>query len=123
MINKEKPFLGQVTVTRLDSRTVLWHERVKTPLLDGEIIKGEQRYCLKINAGTIQVFLETGDSKGKLFQTFDLRSPAAAQVHLCGADMYTSSIERLESRKIEIVHRVKGPRKDYLMRTLYVRLL
>lgn len=61
----------------------------------------------------------------RLFHEVDLHRDAAGALtgsatHLCGADTYCSTYW-FETDRLEIEHRVSGPRKNYVMTTLYTR--
>lgn len=121
-INDEAPLAGTVAVSRLVHRRWLWQEQVRTPLQDGGMMEGVQAYEVVLEKGKARLYFASGPNKGALFQELPLtRTPAAPSRHQCGADIYQTQLEVLSRREIRVTHHVKGPRKDYVMVSAYVR--
>lgn len=55
------------------------------------------------------------------FYTLDLKENTATGCHHCKDDLYKSYYRFLDPKSFELVYRVEGPKKSYLMETLYQR--
>lgn len=120
-INDEAPLSGTVAVSRLGRRRWLWQEQVRTPLQDGGMMEGVQAYEVVLEKGKARLYFASGLNKGGLFQELPLTRTSASSCHTCGADIYETQLEVLSRGEIRVTHHVKGPRKDYVMVSAYVR--
>jgi hypothetical protein len=88
---------------------------------EGELRLGEtafratREYRWVFGEGAVEVFF----ADGRFFHAFGLDATEAE--HLCGEDMYRVTYDFWRWPEWEAVWDVTGPRKDYAMRSLYVR--
>lgn len=85
------------------------------------MIEGLQHYLIIRQGYEVHVFYGTGPQKNELFQTFNLKRPEKVSQHQCGNDLYQSTLIIPSRRQIIVTHTVKGPKKEYIMRTHYQR--
>ena len=109
---------GTAKFSRIKPRTFLWQEAIDTHTEQG-VIEGFQSYKIVRDGFIIDVFYDVGLQKGKLFQRFNLKHPREVAKHLCGADEYLSTLQIDSRKKMMVMHHVKGPSKDYVMKTMY----
>ena len=65
-------------------------------------------------------FVESGELFHRVLLVQDGDVLRGEAEHLCGADLYASTYE-IGDGGFAVRHRVKGPRKEYVMRTVYRR--
>jgi len=86
--------------------------------LDGREAMASQRYALTFRGAVVQVHFRNGS----FFHEFELRRCGYTAIYHCGADHYVGRY-RVHDRDVwSLIWCVRGPRKDYDMRTLYRRL-
>jgi hypothetical protein len=102
-------------------------------LTDGSRFEAARRYVYDWigdrSDGRIVVRFDDGPNRGNVFLNLDLR-PAdnaaepieARDSHLCGEDVYDAAYRFVDAGRFEFTCRVHGPRKDYVLRTVYGRL-
>jgi hypothetical protein len=107
-----------------DSQRISYHEQGLLRLESGESFRAERRYVfLPTQLGFDVFFWETPEA---LFHSIQL-SPSHGALsgdgeHHCGGDLYLSRYEFRSNGDVSIVHRVAGPRKNYVSKTLLSRL-
>lgn len=85
---------------------------------DGHEAMASQRYALTFHGAVVQVHFRDGS----LFHEFELRTVGYTATYLCGADQYVGRYRVLDPDVWSLTWCVRGPRKDYDMRTLYRRV-
>jgi hypothetical protein len=86
--------------------------------LDGREAMASQRYALTFRGAVVQVHFRNGS----FFHEFELRERGYTAIYHCGADHYVGRY-RVHDRDVwSLTWCVRGPRKDYDMRTLYRRV-
>ena len=114
---------GCAWVVRIDSGAAIYRERVAVELAEGTRLTSSQAYRFHaLPLGFQMCFAETG----ALFQ--ELRfviKPAGVLVaraeHLCRDDLYKSIWRIMPQGRFEVRHEVRGPRKQYLIESVYWR--
>ena len=102
---------------------LIYRESGELRLSSGALLRGEQRYIYGAIAGGFEVrFHDTG----ALFERVVLAEAedggwVGQAEHLCAADSYVSEYRFRGDGTFEVEHAVRGPRKDYVIRTVYVR--
>ncbi len=92
-------------------------ERGQLTLGDGQVVEAERRYHWRADGGGIAV--EFAD--GRFFHAFALAGAAPLAHHFCDPDSYDVRYDFADWPAWRARWRVTGPRKDYLMETLYRR--
>jgi len=94
-------------------------------LVDGTELKFERSYIYEFSDAAMSIYFDTPSPR--LFQSVVLTPHgkvwAGSGSHLCGADRYASRFEFAPAwqDRFRIVHKVTGPRKDYVLETRYHR--
>lgn len=90
----------------------------------GDVIHDVTRsYIYKLEDDHIQVFYADGSDDGALFHVLKFENEREAQAeHLCGEDFYRSHYAFDLPDCFTITHEVKGPKKDYVSKTIFTRL-
>lgn len=94
-----------------------YDERMQLHLPGVAPVEGHRRYLWVPAAGGI----EAQFADGRAFHRIDLGGGTASARHPCGADLYDVQYEFVRWPVWSAVWRVRGPRKDYLMTTIYRR--
>ncbi|MCZ2498788.1 hypothetical protein GN316_18655 [Xylophilus sp. Kf1] len=114
---------GSAVFRRLPDGWLGYREEARVMLADGRSHAGSQQYIFERAAGGFRVhFAETPP---RLFHAVAVAAQAGALVgsttHLCVADTYDSRYTFRADGGFEVVHTVRGPRKDYVSRTVFTR--
>ncbi|WP_372425159.1 DUF6314 family protein [Salinarimonas chemoclinalis] len=92
-------------------------------LAGGGRLRAERRYVFRAASGGFDVLFD--ETPERLFHSILPVPQGDALVgraaHLCGADTYESTYRFEPDGGMRIVHRVRGPAKDYVSRTAYRR--
>jgi hypothetical protein len=86
--------------------------------LDGREAMASQRYSLSYRGAAVQVHFRNGS----FFHEFELRAQGYTAIYHCGEDQYIGRYRVLDPDAWSLTWCVRGPRKDYDMRTLYRRV-
>jgi len=92
-------------------------------LKNGERLRAERRYVYEVMDGGFKVhFHETGEIfERALFVELKSGGWKASANHLCDKDVYESEYFFPMDGTFAVRHAVRGPKKDYLIRTMYRR--
>lgn len=103
--------------------------------LNGQEIVTSQQYIYRLSNNQISAYfvdLETASTvknTNRLFHTLqfeekhEIEQPLKAKAsHLCAADMYNTHYEFICENQFNIIHAVKGPKKDYSSNTFFKRI-
>jgi hypothetical protein len=116
--------MGKAVFTECDKGVLDYIETGKLTLENGEVLDFSKAYQYRLNAtGDIDIYFADGVTKGVLFQTLKMNDSGQAQAkHFCDPDHYQSryNFEALPDR-INITHKVTGPKKDYISTTSLTR--
>lgn len=115
---------GTAVFTRLPSGLFDYREEARVQLANGRSHAGSQRYFFESAAAGFSVHF--AEEPMRLFHTVIIEAQgdglAGATTHLCVADTYDSRYAFRPDGSFEVEHTVKGPRKDYVSRTVFTRL-
>ncbi len=112
---------GSAHIERLSEFRCRLHEFVTMMLMNGETVSGSRDYLLQ-EVGEHLIFrFNDGENAGEVFQTFASGKLCSSSTHLCGRDVYESTLTWCGDDVFELVHVVNGPKKDYEMRSRYLR--
>jgi hypothetical protein len=115
---------GTASFTRMDETTVVYREAGELQLEYGQRLQSRQSYLYeKTDDGFVVRFRDTGE----IFHRVRLAADGSGAVsgsaeHLCKDDRYESQYWIDGDGSFEIRHRVRGPKKDYSIRTVYRRV-
>lgn len=113
---------GAASFAEMGDGIALYSERGELRLTNGTVLRAGQRYLYeRVEDGFAVLFCETG-------REFQRVRPEIGEgvdwvgfgEHLCGADLYVTEY-RFGDGSFVVRHTVRGPRKDYVIRTLYGR--
>ncbi|MGP9819592.1 DUF6314 family protein [Salinarimonas sp. NSM] len=114
---------GSARFTPIGGGEVAYAESGTLVLADGRGLRAERRYVFRPALGGFDVLFD--ETPRRLFHRILPVPQGDALVgraaHLCGADTYESTYRFEPDASLRIVHRVRGPTKDYVSRTLYRR--
>lgn len=114
---------GQATVRLQEDGMALYHETARIVLVGGEVLHGEQKYLYQKTSDGFSVFFH--DTQGLFhdlkFSAQDDGRLRAGASHDCKADLYLSEYELRADGSFYVRHTVRGPRKDYVVQTVYRR--
>lgn len=119
---------GEASVTLEGEDAARYEETAMVSLVYGGTMKASQCYlyrrlALPVHGFEVR-FCETGD----LFERLEFRGEAGGGLRarakfLCGDDVYESEYAVDAEGRLVVEHVVRGPRKDYRVRTVYERQL
>ena len=114
---------GTATFSDGGNRRYPYVEHGTLQLADGQIVNAERRYIFEeAESGFAVLFAETPP---RLFHRIALTREGANwvgdAVHLCNEDRYESRYEFRPDASFTVRHAVRGPRKQYVIRTRYTR--
>jgi hypothetical protein len=114
---------GVATFEGVDANCALYRESGELRLKGGETLRAEQRYVYaQVEGGFTVHFHDTGE----LFQCVAFTAGEGdgwkgSASHRCKADVYDSEYCFGGDGTFLVRHAVRGPRKDYVIRTVYRR--
>ena len=113
---------GRARFTLLDAGSALYEESGELCLEGGQTLHSRQSYVYeKRQDGFAVRFADTR----KLFHVMRFVASGddlvAEARHLCVNDLYVSGYTVRADGSFEVRHQVRGPQKDYVIRTLYQR--
>jgi hypothetical protein len=125
-------FEGQALFRPDGPDRLAYQEKGDMILADGSRFEATRRYVYDWIGNWIQgrivVRFDDGPNRGNVFLKLDLRSAddaaepiEARDSHLCGEDVYDATYRFVDAGRFEFTCRVHGPRKDYVLRTVYSR--
>jgi hypothetical protein len=85
--------------------------------LDGHEAMASQRYLLTFRGAVVQVYFRNGS----FFHEFELRAGGYTAIYQCGTDRYIGRYRLLDPDVWSLTWCVRGPSKNYDIRTLYRR--
>ena len=115
---------GRARFTLLDAETALYEESGELCLEGGQTLHSRQSYVYeKRQDGFAVRFADTRE----LFHVMRFLASGddlvCAASHLCMNDLYLSAYTVHSDGNFEVRHEVRGPQKDYVIRTWYQRSL
>lgn len=114
---------GQAAFGRVGADRLHYREQGRVVLASGQAFDGHRDYLFERGEDGFSVLF--AEEPPRLFHRIVLARTAdaieGAAGHLCAADQYDSRYRFLEDGAFVIEHRVRGPRKDYLSRTVFTR--
>jgi len=115
---------GTAVFRRLPSGLFAYREEARVQLENGRSHTGSQNYFYERAPGGFLVHF--AEEPMRLFHAVAIAPQGDALVgtttHLCIADTYDSRYVFRADGSFEVTHTVKGPRKDYVSRTVFTRL-
>lgn len=115
--------VGSAAFDTMDAGRLMYREWGELQLINGSRLRGEQSYLYEgTSAGFAVYFHDTG----KLFHRVDLTASegdvwTGVAHHDCKDDVYDSEYVFRGTETFEVRHAVRGPKKDYTIRTMYRR--
>jgi len=114
---------GSATFRRLSDGRLEYAEQGRVRLPDGSVFDGSRRYGFERADGGFAVYFAPGPPR--LFHRIEIVDDGAELVgtasHLCAADTYHSRYAFRPDGSFLVEHVVRGPRKDYVSRTVFTR--
>lgn len=113
---------GKCEFVSVDEYDLLYAETGTFNTENGHPLKTFNSYFYVFNANTSTLekhFVNDTNTKGKLFYILSEDKTAS---HLCGQDTYKASYEVSKPSEFIITYSVAGPRKDYVLRTLFTKI-
>jgi len=111
-----------------DPNSLLYKEELILNL-PSESINASKEYIFRLIDNDVSVFFH--ETPERFFYTlkFAPKIPSSDKVfdqaggeHLCGNDNYTASYNFFDNDNFELIYKVVGPKKDYIMTTKYKRI-
>ncbi|MBJ2157702.1 DUF6314 family protein [Variovorax sp. IB41] len=122
-IESKATMTGMAGFTRLETCQLKYREDGRIRLPDGQSFDGHREYVYERSPDGFSVFF--AETPLRLFHDIAIVREGDALVgaagHLCVADQYDSIYRFLADGTFVVEHLVKGPRKDYLSRTVFKR--
>jgi len=114
---------GEAEFRRLPNGRLAYREQGRVELANGQAFDGHRDYVFAHSDGGFSVYF--AEAPPRLFHRIALAREGDALEgsagHLCAADQYHSRYRFLADGRFVVEHRVSGPRKDYLSRTVFTR--
>ena len=118
--------MGEARITPEGADTARYEESAQVSLVQGGTLHATQCYCYRrwpaVSNGLEILFCETGELFHRL--AFEQGSDGSLEAHarfLCAADEYLSEYRLDRDGCLHVRQTVRGPKKDYQVRTTYVR--
>ena len=116
---------GSATFERSAANEAIYHEQGTLRLSTGYEAAAERRYIYQQRADGFAVFFD--ERPPRLFHGVKLVQDTYGCLHgeaehACADDLYMTDYKFEPGMEFKIRHRVRGPRKDYTMVTLYRRI-
>ncbi|WP_213805836.1 DUF6314 family protein [Granulicella sp. dw_53] len=110
-------------VFEVDGNRVAYRESGEVKLLDGQRVRGEQKYLYESMQNGFAVYFH---DTGLLFHQVGLTAGEDGvwqgnAHHDCKDDVYDSEYVFGRDGTFEVQHQVRGPKKDYVIKTVYRR--
>lgn len=103
---------------------LFYSENGKLILPNGQILNSSVQYEFLLNSRGIDIFFTT--PKEALFQSinFELKDGTytGQASHQCSKDVYSSQYTFFHDKSFETIHNVKGPKKNYISKTLFRKI-
>lgn len=123
LIEGKATMAGIARFARLGAGPLKYREEGRIQLPDGQAFDGHREYVYERSADGFSVFF--AETPLRLFHAIAIVREGDELVgsagHLCIADQYDSVYRFRADGTFAIEHLVKGPRKDYLSRTVFTR--
>jgi Family of unknown function (DUF6314) len=125
-VPQQASMIGSATISLVEEGTALYEEEARVTLVNGEILTGKQRYLYRRSQPPVNgfhiFFYDTQELFHSLkFSAGDNGRLQASASHLCKADLYLSEYELGGDGGFYVRHTVRGPHKDYVVKTIYSR--
>ncbi|RYH03300.1 hypothetical protein EU805_06145 [Salipiger sp. IMCC34102] len=117
LAGQEGRFEGRARLTAAGDGALAYVESGTLHLGAAPPLQAERRYIWRAQDGRIAVFF----ADGRTFHSFRPTGEGAGTDHPCGADFYRVAYDFNDFPRWTTRWRVSGPRKDYEMRTTYLR--
>jgi len=122
-ISGQGSMTGVATFDAVSDGRAEYRESGELSLVSGERLRAEQRYVYERADGGFAVYLH---ATNELFQrvVFSVDESGVWKgnaSHLCRADVYDSEYWFCTDGTFTVRHVVRGPKKDYVIRTVYRR--
>jgi hypothetical protein len=122
-IEGKATMVGVAGFTRMETGQLKYREDGRIQLPDGQAFDGHREYVYERSPDGFSVFF--AENPLRRFHDIAIVREGDALVgaagHLCAADQYDSVYRFVADGSFVIEHLVKGPRKDYLSRTVFKR--
>lgn len=106
-----------------DDNFLEYSEKGQLILSDGQVLKSSRQYYYEIHPREILIYFF--ESPKSLFEKIELQEIKGAwmgkAMHHCGNDLYCSEYHFWEDGTFEILHKVKGPKKNYISKTQFFK--
>ena len=113
---------GRARFTLLDAETALYEESGELCLEGGQTLHSRQSYVYEKREDGIAVrFADTREIFHVMRFLASGDDLVAVARHVCVNDLYLSGYTVRADGSFEVRHQVRGPQKDYVIRTLYQR--
>ena len=113
---------GRARFTLLDAETALYEESGELCLEGGQTLHSRQSYVYeKREDGFAVRFADTREIFHVMWFLASGDDLVAEARHVCVNDLYLSGYTVRADGSFEVRHQVRGPQKDYVIRTLYQR--
>lgn len=123
-VPSEGHFEGHANFERVNIAELAFSETGVLTQNNGQHLDAFRRYVYRFENGEIAVYFD--EEPRRLFHKLVLRSESssisATGLHHCGDDIYSMEYNFAVSDCFTITHRVKGPRKNYRMISVFRRL-
>ncbi len=116
---------GAATFTRKNASSLAYKEQGVSFSLGAQELPFFRHYAYYLQDNIIAVHYADGPQSGDLYQHYaatenGVLTPVA--VHVCGDDRYDGSYAVFDDNHFHLTTRVKGPKKDYVMKTCFSRM-
>ena len=109
-----------------DPKVLLYKEELQI-LTNSEKFDVSKEYVFRYLENKISVFFK--EKPERFFYSLEFQQPSnevkvitAQAEHLCIKDLYKAQYKFFDDNKFELIYQVKGPKKNYLMTTIYDRI-
>jgi hypothetical protein len=122
--SKIKTAEGKATFIKVEERCIKYREELKVKLIGSDTVHHTHReyfYIYEEDTDQIRVAFDSME----LFYTMKVagESVTSCDEHLCINDTYKATYKFLSDTHFSVSYEVKGPKKDYVLKTKFVKVL
>ena len=115
--------IGTALITKKSELKFDYHEQGVITLNNGKQLQSSRKYIYKPSSSGFDIYFY--ENPDELFQNIVLKDKNgtlyAEATHFCVKDVYASSYKFITNQQFEINHVVRGPKKSYASKALYLK--
>jgi hypothetical protein len=106
---------------------LLYSEKLRFPSPSGKVLLAHREYFYRFSEGNLAIYFAYEGKPADIFMELSLSGLRGKMLargsHLCLNDFYSGEFEFSGESDFSIIYTVKGPKKDYVISTVYSKAL